>query len=249
MVLAATMIVALVARWWLVAGSSGGWGGDLRLYEKALLSGGVSRVSDTALAYLVWTGMIEVRESTQRLVRIVGPGALPDLHPVEAAVLGAVDPVGVRPDLAMATGREAGRSHVHLPPDHLVPDRARTIVDAVVLAGAFGVVAGAVWWLVAGESSGTGFVPLLALTALLVAVWWVVVGRPRLTAHGGEVLESLRRGYDDDLAVAAIGVTSLPMDRALTIIALYGRDALTGGLSGLRTILTGSPGGVNVRSR
>lgn len=239
-VLAATMVVALVARVWLRSGGEP-FPGDANLYEMAFVAGGPTRVSDTALSYLVWSGAVEVRETTGRLVRIVGPGAVPNLHPVELSVLSAIDPVGVRPDLPMGTGREAARQFVRQPPGLLVPAWRSLLVDVVVLGGSALVAALAIWWMLSSKVAGSGFVPLFGLLAGVVGTWWMVAGRPRLTRAGMDAVENWKTRSDPDLQIAAIGVTSLPMERAMPVVALYGRDALTGGLSGLRTVITGSP--------
>lgn len=221
---------------------------DLTLYQVAMLSGGPARVSDTALSYLVWAGMLEVRDFTDRLVRVVGRRGILDLHPVEIAVLGAVDPSGVRPEAAMGAGRTAARKHVGGLNGMVVDPGRRRLVDGVMLAGCAVVAVAGGWWLVARTEQSAGFVPLLVLVAVLLPGWWFLLGRPRRTRHGDELLEEMRRRYDGDLEIAAVGVTSLPLERAMHIIALYGRDALTGGLSGLRKVMTGNPSPVPLRS-
>lgn len=214
---------------------------ELALYQLAMLAGGPKRVSDTALSYLTWVGMIDVRESTDRLVRITANTSVSDLHPVERAILGTITAVGVKPAAAVGAGRQAARDHVR-GLDGLVVTPAGLFVSGLVVAiGCGSVLAGAVWWLMTHSSPTTGFVPLLALLAVVYAIWWLAVGRPRTTGTGAQHLERVRSRYDGDLEVVAIGVTSLPMPRAMEIIALYGRDALTGGLSSLRKVITGNP--------
>lgn len=239
-VLAVTMALTLAARIWVVR-SGIAPDVELSLYQVAMLAGGPSRVSDTALSYLTWAGMLEVRESTDRLVRLPGMKAIPDMHPVELSILAAVDPAGVRPEAAMGSGRQAARETVSGLSGLVVEPAVRTALDLVILAGCGAVVAGAVWWTAARDGSSAGFVPLLGLTAFVYAAWWFAVGRPRVSGAGLALLEQIREKYDSDLQVAAIGVTSLPVERAMHVIALYGRDALTGGLSGLRKVMTGNP--------
>lgn len=245
--IAVTMLVTMAGRLWLI-GRGSPPPHQLTLYQVAMLAGGPGRVSDTALSYLVWSGMLEVRDITDRLVRVVGVNTIADLHPVELAVLGAVDPNGVRPEAAMGAGRMAARDHVEGLAGLMVdPFRGRW-VDVAALVGSGLVAASGLWWLAAEERTRTGFVPLMVLLALLYGLWWFAAGRPRRTRAGGEVLERMRRHYDDDLEIAAVGVTSLSLERAMHIIALYGRDALTGGLAGLRKVMTGNPSPVPVRS-
>lgn len=239
-ILAATMAVSLLARLWITRADQA-VETELSLYQVAMLAGGPRRVSDTALSYLAWSGIIEVRESTDRLVRIVGVNRVPDLHPVEASVLGTIDPAGVRPEAPMGAGRLAARSEVVGLEGLVVEPPSRLRLGALVLTGGAAVVAGAAWWAATADPVTTGFVPLLALSAVLYVIWWFVGGQPRLTGAGQATVEAIRSRFDPDLEVAAIGVTSLPVERAMGVIALYGRDALTGGLSGLRKVITGNP--------
>ncbi len=239
-ILAITMIVTVVARVWLTRiGEASDQ--DLTLYQIALLAGGPGRVSDTALSYLAWAGMIEVRESTDRLVRVVGVNTVPDLHPVELSVLGTIDAVGVRPEAAIGAGRLAAQREVRGLTGLVIEPLTRLALAGTVVAGCGAVVAGAAWWAASADPNTTGFVPLLALISVLYAGWWLLGGQPRLTGGGLATLESIRSRFDEDLEVAAIGVTSLPVERAMHVIALYGRDALTGGMSALRKVVSGSP--------
>lgn len=239
-VLVATIVATLAARSTLTRpGDSPGV--DLTLYQIALLAGGRSRVSDTALSYLTWSGLIEVRESTDRLVRLVGADSVPDLHPVEMSVLNAIDAAGVRPESAMAAGRYRAGEEIGGLDGLVVPHAWQTWLGAITMIGCGAVLVATLIWLTSMETTGSGFLPLLALTAAVYAVWWFVGGRPRLTGTGHALLEEIRARFDSDLQIAAIGVTSLPLTRAMHVIALYGRDALTGGLSGLRKVMTGSP--------
>lgn len=247
-VLAVLMTATLAVRIWLTRPMEAPEL-DLSLYQLALLAGGTRRVSDTALAYLTWSGMLEVRESTDRLVKLPGMGTVPDLHPVEASVLGAVDTSGVRPEAAMGAGRQAAREAVSLPPGLVVDARWLLALDLAALGGCGLVAAWAAWRTLAGEGAAAGFVPLVGVLAVVYAIWWFAYGRPRVMGAGEVLLERVRRVYDSDLELAAVGITSLPAERAMHVIALYGRDALTGGLSGLRKVMTGNPAPVlSVRS-
>lgn len=245
--MALTMLATLTGRLWMT-GRGSPRSGDLALYQVAMLAGGPGRVSDTALSYLVWSGMLEVRDISNRLVRVVGVHTVPDLHPVELAVLGAIDPSGVRPEAAMGAGRMAAREHVGGLEGLVVDPPRRRLVDLAVLAGCGAVTGTGAWWLAIQQGPGAGFVPLLVLVAILYAGWWFALGRPRRTRQGDEVLEAMRGRYDGDLEIAAVGVTSLPLRPAMHIIALYGRDALTGSLSGLRKVMTGNPSPIPLRS-
>lgn len=244
--LAATMLASLAGRIWLtVRGAAPP--GELTLYQVAMLAGGPVRASDTALSYLTWLGMLEAREISNRLVRVV-VNSVPDLHPIELAVLGAVDPAGVRPEAAMGAGRLAAGRHVRGLAGLLVDPTQRRLIDLTVSVGCGGVAGAGMWWLAGREGTPAGFVLLLVLVAFLYGGWWFSFGRPRRTRQGDELVEDLRRSFDEDLEIAAIGVTSLPLERAIHIIALFGRDALTGGLSGLRKVMTGNPSPAPVRS-
>ncbi|HSJ33586.1 MAG TPA: TIGR04222 domain-containing membrane protein [Acidimicrobiia bacterium] len=239
-VLALCMAVTLAARIWFTRPAAAP-GTDLSLYQVAMLAGGAARVSDTALAYLTWSGMIEIRESTDRLVRIPGMRTVPDLHPVESSILAAVDASGVRPEAAMGAGRQAAREAVALPADLGVAPKLLLALDLMAVGGSGLVASWVAWWTLSRDGAATGFVPLIGVLAVLYSAWWMFSGRPRITGAGAAGLESIRRQYDSDLALAAVGVTSLPAERAMHVIALYGRDALTGGLSGLRKVMTGNP--------
>lgn len=239
-VLALLMAATLGARIWFTRPGEAP-GVDLSLYQVAMLAGGPGRVSDTALAYLTWSGMLEVRESTDRLVRIPGMRIVPDLHPVEVSVLAAVDSAGVRPEAAMGAGRQAAREAVSLPSGLVVEPRMLAVLDVLAVGGCCLVAAWVAWWSLVKNGSTAGFVPLVGVLAVVYAVWWTFYGRPRVMGDGEACLERIRRDYDSDLALAAVGVTSLSVERAMHVIALYGRDALTGGLSGLRKVMTGNP--------
>lgn len=117
----------------------------------------------------------------------------------------------------------------------------RLLLTSLVFIGSGMVVAGSVRWLIGTGTSGRGFVPLVALSALVFAGWWLAAGRPWRTSQGERIMFEIRLRYDADLSVAAVGITSLPIERAMPVIALYGRDALTDGLSGLRKVITGRP--------
>lgn len=236
----ATMFVTLAARSLATRGISADER-DLVLYQVAMLAGGPGRVCDTALSFLIWSGIVEVRESTDRLARVVGKTKVPDIHPIEVSILGAIDATGVKPAAALVAGRRAARQQVGGLEGLTVTPGSLLATGLIVAVGCGVVVAGGAWWVAASDSAGSGFVPLVMLVAVVYAVWWATSGRPRLTAAGQAVLSAIRARHDQDLQVAAIGITSLPMERAMAVIALYGRDALTGGLSGLHKVITGNP--------
>jgi len=239
-VLLATMFVTLVARSLSTRVGADGHR-ELVLYQVAMLAGGPGRVSDTALSFLTWSGMVEVRESTDRLVRVVSMKTVSDIHPIEASILDAIDVAGVKPAAAMLAGRRAARQHVGGLDGLTVTPTSLLASGLTVAVGCGAVVAGGAWWVAASESATSGFIPLVMLIALVYAGWWVASGRPRITAAGQATLDRFRARLDPDLQIAAIGVTSLPLEKAMSVIALYGRDALTGGLSGLRKVMTGNP--------
>jgi hypothetical protein len=141
----------------------------------------------------------------------------------------------------MGAGRQAAREGVSLPPGLTVDPRLLLVLDLVAVGGCVLVATWAAWWSLSRDGAAAGFVPLVGTLALVYAIWWALYGRPRVMGAGETCLERIRRDYDSDLALAAVGVTSLPAERAMHVIALYGRDALTGGLSGLRKVMTGNP--------
>lgn len=212
---------------------------ELSFYEAALLAGGRRRVADTALAYLVWAGVIEVRERTMRLVLRAPPRSQHPLAPVEEALLSSITMEGVAPALPMARAREAAGWVEHELVGLVVPARARAgVLGVMIVPAVLAAVVAAVWMLgeaVAGRD--LGFVPVIpAIAAAVALVAWI--DRPLVTREGERVLEELGRQFSDqDLEVAVSGVTSVPIERGLYLVALYGRRAMTGGLSGLRKLL------------
>jgi hypothetical protein len=83
---------------------------------------------------------------------------------------------------------------------------------------------------------GVGFLPVVAVVAVIVVLTALPRG-VRLTDAGRAVLRAERERFDPDLKIARVGVTSLPIESGLYIVALYGGDAMTGELSPLRRIL------------
>lgn len=235
----AGLALAVVARARLLAGGEPGLPPeDLSFYEVALLAGGPRRVADTALAYLLWAGVVEVRETSRKLVLRTPPKAGQPLHPWESALVNTISREGSGPAFPLAAATDAAASIVDaLPGLAVAPARAAgPIAAAVAPAVVAGIGAGLWMWRRSADGLPLEFVPLVPLMAAAVTLV-AIRDRPRATRRGRQAVEALRRTYDADLAVAAAGVTSLPVERAMYVVALYGRPALTGGLSALRTVL------------
>jgi uncharacterized protein (TIGR04222 family) len=88
----------------------------------------------------------------------------------------------------------------------------------------------------AASDINVGFLPVVAVVAVIVVLTALPRG-VRLTDAGRAVLGAERERFDPDLPIARVGVTSLPIESGLYIVALYGSDAMTGELSPLRRIL------------
>lgn len=211
---------------------------DLSFYEVALLAGGPRRVADTALAYLTWAGVLEVRETSRKLVLRTPPRPGQPLHPWEAALVNTISRDGSGPAFPLAAATDAAAAIVDAIPGLAVAPAgaAGPVAAAVGPALVAGVGAGVWMWDRTGRGLPVEFVPLVPLLAAAV-ILVAIRDRPRATRRGRQAVETLRSHYDDDLTVAAAGVTSLPVERAMYVVALYGRPALTGGLSALRTVL------------
>jgi hypothetical protein len=59
-----------------------------------------------------------------------------------------------------------------------------------------------------------------------------------LTNAGRAALAEEARRVRDDLETAQVGVTSLPIERGLYLVAVFGRSVMTGELAPLRRVLT-----------
>lgn len=207
-------------------------------YQVAYLAGGRRRVAETALGYLILLGVVEVREQTRRLVLRTPPRPDDPLQPVELALVNSIPMDGIGPALPLAAARDGARrveptmGGLCIPPATAVALRALTATLSLVVA--LGVAVWSVGRLTSGL--GMGWAPLLVPLAVGLGVWGGSA-RPIRTTVGRRLLAEMRRRHDPDLGMAAIGVTSLPAERAMYIVALYGRQMLTGGLLGLRNLL------------
>ncbi len=235
----AAMATFLAARI-LALRTSGPVTDDPTFYQAALMAGGRRRVVETALGFLVWAGVIEVREATGQLVLRAAPPAGVRLEPVERALVNSVTMEGTPAGFPLSAAALAAADLEREMGDLMLSPRITAIIRFVTLLvlGVTAVVVG--WWTEVRLAAGAdvGWVPVLALLAVALGVW-VAVAPPPVTGSGRQALERLRRRYDPDLEIAAIGVTSLPVERAMYVVALYGREALTGGLLSLRNILVG----------
>lgn len=237
-VLVAGISAGAVMRVRAVSSSSPPDSDELSFYQLAYLSGGRKRVAETALAFLVWVDILEVRERTHRVVLRTPPASDQPLHPVEIAVLNLVPMDGIAVVIPRNAAAEMATRLVDELSGWLVSRSRLRVIRLVTALPALGVASVAGWWSVTnwGREMPIGLLPVIGLAA--VAVLLVsMVDRPVLTSHGVQTLETARAGLDDDLAVASSGVTSLRVERGIYVVALYGRQAMTGGLAGLRKVL------------
>jgi uncharacterized protein (TIGR04222 family) len=213
---------------------------DLTFYQVAYLAGGARRVAETALSYLIWAGLVDVREGARTVALRGAPSKDAELAPVERALVATIPAHGGSPTYALGAAREAARFVEDGLGGLIVPSKLATLVAVTAVAPSLlaGTIAIAVMVALRSRGAPLGFMPVVPVLGLVVALV-ISVGRSRLTTSGRAALTHLLDLYDSDLNVAAAGVTSLPIERGLYLVALYGRPAMTGGLSGLRRI-TGS---------
>ncbi|MGF1666760.1 MAG: TIGR04222 domain-containing membrane protein [Acidimicrobiia bacterium] len=204
-------------------------------YQLAHLAGGRARVAEVAVAYLVWAGLVEARVNARTLALRAAPAASVELAPVEQALIATIPPEGGRPAIPMSAARDAARWVEGNLVGLVVAARQSWMValPAMVSAVVAAVISVGVAW--ASEIS-VGFLPVVTVVAAIVVLTALPRG-VRLTNAGKEVLDVERERFDPDLPIAQVGVTSLPIESGLYIVALYGNDAMTGELSPLRRIL------------
>jgi hypothetical protein len=99
-----------------------------------------------------------------------------------------------------------------------------------------GAVATAVALLVS-DGTGSGLLLVVPLVALVVILTSLRLNRPLLTSDGRRLLEETRVRFDPELVAAHRGITSMPIESGLYIVALYGREAMTGELKTLARVL------------
>lgn len=94
------------------------------------------------------------------------------------------------------------------------------------------------WWMLAATSAGDplGWVPVIFGIALVVG-GSAFIDPPYATQAGEAVIERRREQSEADLEQAALSVTDLPLARGLTLVALYGKPAMTGNLVSLRNLM------------
>jgi uncharacterized protein (TIGR04222 family) len=204
-------------------------------YQLAHLAGGRARVAEVAAAYLVWAGLVEARVNARTLALRAAPAADVELAPVERALIATIPPEGGRVAIPMSAARDAARWVEGNLVGLVVAGRQSWMValPAIVTAVAAAVISAGVW--LAAETA-VGFLPVVSVVAVVVILTALPRG-VRLTNAGREVLDVERERFDPDLPIAHVGVTSLPIESGLYIVALYGNDAMTGELSPLRRIL------------
>lgn len=208
----------------------------LGFYQAAYLAGGPRRVAEAGFAYLVWAGLIEVRTNTKSVALRALPGPGVELRPVEVALIATVPPEGG--GLSMSLGAaEAASDWLLEELDGLVVSPRRRLLAAAPALGT-ATLTGVVGAVVAlSAESAVGLLPLVPLTALVVVLASVRFGRPLLTVAGKRSIDALRERYDSRLADAKRAVTGLPIEAGLYIVALYGREAMTGDLTPLARVL------------
>jgi len=219
---------------------------ELNPYEVAHLVGGAPRVVDTALAHLVESGVVTFDDTDKTFRRV---GDLPrDAHPVEKALVGAMQgPVAIG-HLRPAAAHEVGRIRERLERLGLeLTDRQVSAVrwnPALVVACAlvFGVIKLAV-----GVQRGApvGFL-VLGTFVLGVVVLLLLMTPSRLSARGREVLAEARARHVAHLAVAVKAPGSLAGPDLMMAVCLFGPLALAGGpLMPMQQVMHGNvtPGG------
>lgn len=207
-------------------------------YRIAYMAGGRARVAEVAVAYLAWAGLVEARFNTGVLALRSAPSSEVELTPVERALLAMIPPHGAKPTMAMSAARgaagwvEAELTGLVIPTRRAwiaaAPALVTAVISMVVSLGVLFGVQGAAW----------DFLPVVSLVALIVGLIAVPRG-VKLTSAGREVLDAERERFDPDLRLAEMGVTSLPIESGLYIVALYGRESMTGELAPLARVLAG----------
>jgi uncharacterized protein (TIGR04222 family) len=237
--LLATIVGALLARY-RAENRGAGSKEELSAYQVAFLAGGRRRVAETALAYLNWAGVIDARENTKSLVLKAPPAKDVLLLEVEKALVGSIAPSGTPPTMPLASAKEGARQ-VEASMRGLVIVESRRLALTLLAVLPSGVIAGlGLAWSTRRVGLGltVGFAPLIPVIAVIFDIWSLAVP-PFLTARGRAVLEKTRIKHDEHLKLAQFGVTSLPVDQGMYLVALYGRDAMTGGLIPLQNVLRG----------
>ncbi len=211
---------------------------ELNLDATALLAGGPERVAEMALAGMVMAGTIEARETVKLLVSKNPYQPRADEHPIDHVLLATIPMEGTLPGPVVRAAADVARPWEEALAGLVVPPRQQRLLILIPAMAALVLALIGVWWVSARTVAGrtTGLVPLMPMAATAVLAW-VVFDRPRLTRAGRARLAAIRRSTDHLLSLAATGVTSLPAEDALRMVALYGREAMTGSLLPLRRVL------------
>lgn len=236
-ILAAGLVVAMVVRTRLLDGDASPRT-ELTFYQVAYLAGGPARVADTALAFLVWSGLVEIRDRTGMLALRSEPRQDAHLTPVEAVIVSNLSLEGGRPDLAMTAARYAAR-HLDEELEGLVTSRrSRRMWLMAMLAPAALVAAGTCGWMIARLAVGADVALVPAVTLAAVAMALVAfLDQPWLSRSGRRALGRQRDAVEEWMESASVGVTSLPVEDAMYVVALFGREAMNGGLAPVRRVL------------
>ena len=217
------------------SGSAPATAADVSFYQVAYLAGGRKRVALVAMAYLYWSGLLEIRDGSKTIALLTQPPADVDLTPVEEAILARVPMEGISTVPVQGAAQVAAGWVADEMPGLVTPPRvAWQLAALAIVPSLFALVASLVLLLARdGEPPGLlAVVPFVAFVVVMVA--WAA--RPGVTRQGRAILAEAADRYEDDLAIASVGVTSLPLERGMYIVALYGRNALTGGLLSLRRV-------------
>jgi uncharacterized protein (TIGR04222 family) len=235
-VIAAGVVASMVHAAALRAGAATSPAPDLSFYQVAYLAGGRKRVALVAFAYLFWSGLLEIRDGSRTVALLKQPPGDIDLAPVEEAILARVPMEGISTVPVQGAAEVAAGWVADEMPDLVTPPRVAWQLAALAIVPALLALAASLALIVSldgGESPGLlATVPFVALAVVIVA--WAA--RPGVTRQGRAVLAEAADRYEADLEIASVGVTSLPVERGMYIVALYGRNALTGGLLSLRRV-------------
>ncbi len=207
----------------------------LQFYEVAYLAGGRSRVADVALAYLVWAGLVDIRPGAGVLAMVAAPSRHVELAPVEAALVSTISADGRKPTIPLSAAREAAGSVPSTLAGYVVPPRDRLLARAPAVGSAV-LAAVVAMGIAVSIDDRWGFLAVVPLVAVIV-VATAMLGGTRLTKAGVMALAEEHERHAKDLSTAEMGVTSLPLESGMYIIALHGRVAMTGGLAPLRRVL------------
>ncbi len=91
-------------------------------------------------------------------------------------------------------------------------------------------------WIQVASGAPVGWVPVVFGLSFVVA-GLSLLDPPYATMWGRDVIRDRRADLEKSLEIAGLGVTSMPLVEGLSVVALVGKKAMTGSLSGLRNVL------------